>query len=57
VINSDLRSISNLPEVLTALNSALNLAWTGNSKLDKAIDKASSDMKKLLKDSDTIELK
>ncbi len=57
VINSDLRRISNLPEVLTALNSALNLAWTGNQPLDKAIDKASADMTKLLKDSTDLELK
>ena len=57
VINSDLRRISNLPEVLTALNSALNLAWTGNQPLDKAIDKASADMAKLLKDAQELELK
>ncbi len=50
IINSDLHYVSNLPEVLGALNSALNLAWTGNTPLPKAIEKASADMAKLLKD-------
>lgn len=50
IINSDLHYVSNLPEVLEALNSALNLAWTGNTPLPKAIQKASTDTGKLLKE-------
>jgi multiple sugar transport system substrate-binding protein len=50
VINSDLHYVSNLPEVLGALNTALNLAWTGNTTLDKAIAQAKAEMGKLLKD-------
>lgn len=48
---SNLRTVSNLPEVLNALNADLNLAWTGNLPLDKAIDKANTDMGALLKES------
>jgi len=47
---SDLRTVSNLPEVLNALNAALNLAWTGNIGLDKALEKGTADMSYLLKE-------
>jgi multiple sugar transport system substrate-binding protein len=50
VINADVHSVSNLPEVLGDLNTALNLAWTGNTPLDKAIAKAAADMGKRLKE-------
>jgi multiple sugar transport system substrate-binding protein len=57
IINSDVRLVSNLPEVLGALNTALNLAWTGNSKLEDALNKASKDMDALLKQAKMIEFK
>jgi multiple sugar transport system substrate-binding protein len=57
IINSDVRLVSNLPEVLAALNTALNLAWTGNQPLDTAIQKASDDMAKLLKKSKELAFK
>jgi multiple sugar transport system substrate-binding protein len=57
IINSDVRLVSNLPEVLGALNTALNLAWTGNTKLEDAITKASKDMDALLKQAKMIEFK
>ncbi len=57
IINSDVRLVSNLPEVLGALNTALNLAWQGNGKLDDAITKASADMDKLLAQSKVLEFK
>ena len=57
IINSDVRLVSNLPEVLGALNTALNLAWTGNGKLDDAITKAGKDMDNLLKQAKVLEFK
>ncbi len=57
IINSDVRLVSNLPEVLGAMNTAFNLAWTGNGKLEDAIKKASSDMDVLLKQAKTLEFK
>ncbi|MGC8904589.1 ABC transporter substrate-binding protein [Thermus sp.] len=49
VRHADVRNLSNLPEVLDALGSAMNLAWTGNLPLDKAIEKARADMNALLR--------
>ncbi len=57
IINSDVRLVSNLPEVLGAMNTAFNLAWTGNGKLEDAIKKASGDMDVLLKQAKTLEFK
>ena len=57
IINSDVRLVSNLPEVLGAMNTAFNLAWTGNGKLEDAIKKASTDMDVLLKQSKVLEFK
>ena len=57
VINSDVRLVSNLPDVLTALNTALNLAWTGNGTLEAALTKASKDMDNLLKQAKVLEFK
>lgn len=57
IINADVRLVSNLPEVLGAMNSALNLAWTGNGTLDDAITKASKDMDALLKQAKVLEFK
>ncbi len=57
IVNADARLISNLPDVLGALNSALNLAWTGNSKLDVAMTKAGKDMDNLLKQAKVLEFK
>jgi multiple sugar transport system substrate-binding protein len=57
VIHSDARLVSNLPEVLGALNTALNLAWTGNGTLDAALKKASTDMDNLLKQAKVLEFK
>lgn len=51
VINSSLRSLKSLPEVLTVLNQKLNLAWTGNARLPDAISQASNEMTNLLKQS------
>lgn len=51
VRHADVRNLSNLPEVLDALASAMNLAWTGNLSLDKAIEKARNDMNALLRNS------
>ncbi len=51
VINASLRSLSNLPEVLTVLNQKLNLAWTNNLKLPDAITQAQAGMTDLLKQS------
>ncbi len=51
VINADIRSLSNLPEVLTVLNQKLNLAWTNNVKLPDAIAQAQAAMAGLLKQS------
>ncbi len=51
VRHADVRNLSNLPEVLDALASAMNLAWTGNLPLDKAIEKARNDMNALLRNS------
>jgi multiple sugar transport system substrate-binding protein len=48
VRHADVRNLDNLPEVLDALASAMNLAWTGNLSLDKAIEKARADMNALL---------
>ena len=47
---SDLRSVSNLPEVLGELYTALNLAWTGNKSLSDALSQGQSQMGKLLKE-------
>lgn len=49
VINSSLRSLKVLPEVLTVLSQKLNLAWTGNAKLPDALKQASAEMDTLLK--------
>lgn len=49
VRHADARNLSNLPEVLDALYSAMNLAWTGNLPLDRAIEKARADMNALLR--------
>ncbi|WP_420594103.1 ABC transporter substrate-binding protein [Deinococcus sp.] len=49
VINSNLRSLKVLPEVLTVLGQKMNLAWTGNAKLPDAISQATSEMDNLLK--------
>jgi multiple sugar transport system substrate-binding protein len=57
IINSDVRLVSNLPEVLGAMNTAFNLAWTGNGKLEDAIKKASTDMDVLLKQAKVLEFK
>jgi multiple sugar transport system substrate-binding protein len=57
IVNADARLVSNLPDVLTALNSALNLAWTGNSTLDAALTKAGKDMDNLLKQAKVLEFK
>jgi multiple sugar transport system substrate-binding protein len=57
IINSEFHSLSNLPEVLTALYENLNLAWTGTGTLEKALTKASADMDKLLKKTKILELK
>ena len=54
IINDDVRKLSNLPEVLNVLNQQLNLAWTGNTTLPKAIDAASKAMAGLLKQSKEI---
>lgn len=54
IINSDVRQIDNLPEVLNVLNQQLNLAWTGNTPLPKAIEAASKAMAGLLKQSKVI---
>ncbi len=35
VRHADVRNLNNLPEVLDALSSAMNLAWTGNLPLDR----------------------
>uniref|UniRef100_A0A7V4A1I2 Sugar ABC transporter substrate-binding protein n=1 Tax=Thermus tengchongensis TaxID=1214928 RepID=A0A7V4A1I2_9DEIN len=51
VRHADVRNLSNLPEVLDALYNAMNLAWTGNLPLDKALDKARADMNALLRNS------
>jgi multiple sugar transport system substrate-binding protein len=51
VINGSLRALKGLPEVLTVLNQKLNLAWTGNAKLQDAISQASTEMTTLLKQS------
>lgn len=52
VINlADVRSLSNLPEILDELNKDMNLAWTGNTPLDKAVQQANDGMASLLKDS------
>jgi multiple sugar transport system substrate-binding protein len=57
IINSDVRLVSNLPEVLGAMNTAFNLAWTGNGKLEDAVKKASTDMDTLLKQAKVLEFK
>jgi multiple sugar transport system substrate-binding protein len=57
IINSDVRLVSNLPEVLGAMNTALNLAWTGNGTLENAIKKATTDMNGLLKQAKVLEFK
>jgi multiple sugar transport system substrate-binding protein len=57
IINSDVRLVSNLPEVLGAMYTAFNLAWTGNGKLKDAIKKASTDMDALLKQAKVLEFK
>jgi multiple sugar transport system substrate-binding protein len=57
IINSDVRLVSNLPEVLGAMNTAFNLAWTGNGKLEDAMKKASTDMDVLLKQAKVLEFK
>jgi multiple sugar transport system substrate-binding protein len=57
IINADVRLVSNLPEVLGAMNTALNLAWTGNGTLDDAITKAGKDMDNLLKQAKVLEFK
>lgn len=49
VRHADVRNLSNLPEVLDALSRAMNLAWTGNLSLDKAVEKARNDMNALLR--------
>lgn len=54
IINSDVRQLDNLPEVLTVLNQQLNLAWTGNAPLSGAIQAASKSMAGLLKQSKVI---
>jgi multiple sugar transport system substrate-binding protein len=51
VRHADVRNLNNLPEVLDALSSAMNLAWTGNLPLDRAIEKARNDMNALLRSS------
>lgn len=48
IINSDVRNLSNLPEVLTALNTSMNLVWTGNAKVTDAVKNATRDMQDLL---------
>lgn len=55
VINlADVRSLSNLPEVLDELYKNMNLAWTGNATLDQAIKQANDGMGALLKDSKSL---
>jgi multiple sugar transport system substrate-binding protein len=54
IINDDVRTLDNLPEILTVLNQQLNLAWTGNAKLPDAIAAASKSMAGLLKVSKVI---
>ena len=54
IINDDVRHINNLPEVLNVLNQQLNLAWTGNTTLAKAIAAAEKSMAGLLKQSKVI---
>ncbi|MEN2981913.1 MAG: sugar ABC transporter substrate-binding protein [Thermus sp.] len=49
VRHADVRNLSNLPEVLDALHSAMNLAWMGNIPLEKAMEKARADMNALLR--------
>ncbi|WP_295815646.1 sugar ABC transporter substrate-binding protein [uncultured Deinococcus sp.] len=51
VINSSLRSLKGLPEVLTVLSQKMNLAWTGNAKLPDAISQAQTEMTNLLRQS------
>lgn len=51
VINSSLRGLKGLPEVLSVLSQKMNLAWTGNARLPDAISQASAEMTNLLKQS------
>ena len=50
----DFANYVRLPEVLNVLNQQLNLAWTGNTSVAKAIDAASKSMAGLLKQSKVI---
>jgi len=54
IINSDVRKLSNLPEVLSVLNQQLNLAWTGNASVRDAVKAASGSMAGLLEQSEVI---
>ena len=54
IINSDVRQLNNLPEVLNVLNQKMNLAWTGNSTLSDALRSASKSMADLLRQSKPI---
>lgn len=51
IINSDVRQLDNLPEVLNVLNQKLNLAWTGNATLADALQAAANSMADLLRQS------
>ena len=51
IMNVTLRGISNLPEVLSVLQERLNLAWTGNTTVPKAVAAAAAAMNDLLKQS------